>query len=308
MRSLVILPGDRPCAPCEPMPPPNRPKGYCRPLPPARRKPPSVWWRRIRSGVMLGLFCGAVAGGGYVWLRTDWPARIRGEAQMLIGQAGALVDLRVGEIALRGREHTSLTDIQEAVGIEPGDPILSIDLDAVRRRVEAIGWVKSAAVWRQLPDTVFIEIEERMPYARWQIDHRVRLIDRDGRVLDEEDSRDFAHLLRLVGPGAADKAGDLVQMLDADPQLGRRVANAVRVRERRWDIEFDNGLLVKLPEENPEVAWGRLLDLERRYGLLRRDLEAIDLRLEDRLIVKLMPDADPAASGATAKKPAGKRT
>lgn len=308
MRSLVVLPEDRPCAPCAPMAPPNRPKGYCRPLPPARRKPPSVWWRRVRQACAALVLCAVAGGGGYVWLRTDWPQRIKSEAQILLGEAGALVDMRVGEIALRGRVHTPLSLIQAAVEIEPGDPILSIDLEAVRKRVEGLGWVRSAAVWRQLPDTVFIEIEERTPFARWQIDYQVRLIDRDGRVMDDENSPEFAGLLRLVGPGAAARAGDVVAMLESDPVLGRRVTNAVLVRERRWDIEFDNGIVVRLPEENPQLGWNRLADLERRFGILRRDLEVVDLRLEDRLIVKLAPEAETPPAGAAAKKPAGKRT
>ncbi|MBX3455778.1 cell division protein FtsQ/DivIB [Ferrovibrio sp.] len=313
MRPLVILPGDRPCAPADPVPPPGmhmgaRPKGYCRPLPPARRKPRSVLWRRMRLGVAFVALLSAGGAVGYLWLKTDWLQRARAEAQALIGMAGALVDMRVGEIALSGRQHTPVEALQAAIEVERGDPILSIDLDALRKRVEALGWVKYATVWRQLPDTLFIEIEEREPFARWQIDHQVRLIDRSGRVLDDDDRADFASLLRLVGPGASDKAAALISMLETDPVLGKRVVNAIRVRERRWDIEFDNGVIVKLPENNPETAWARLLDLERRFGLLRRDLESIDLRLDDRLIVKLAPEAEPPAAGPGAKKPAAKRT
>ncbi|MBP6818992.1 MAG: FtsQ-type POTRA domain-containing protein [Ferrovibrio sp.] len=309
MRSLVVLADDRPCAPCAPSAPPQRPKGYCRPLPPARKKPKSVLWRRVRWTLALGLLLGLGGGGSYAWLRTDWPERIRNEVQLAIGEAGALVDLRVGDISVTGREHTPPDALLAAVEIERGDPILAVDLDAVRKRVEGLGWVKSAAVWRQLPDTLHIEIVEREPFARWQIDHQVRLIDRDGRVLDDDDRIEFAHLLRLVGPGASDQAAALIAMLESEPVLGRRVVNAIRVRERRWDIEFDNGVIAKLPEETPELAWRRLIELEQRHGLLRRDLESVDLRLNDRLIVKLMPEAvPPTTNNAPAKKPAAKRT
>lgn len=307
MRPLVVLPDDRPCAPGQPEMPPLRPKGYCRPLPPARRKPARAKLRRVFWGFVALLLAGGVGGGVYVHLRTDWPQRVKREIQAVAGEAGALVDLRVDEISLRGRQYTPLGALADAVGVERGDPIMAVDLDAVRRRIEALGWVKRAAVWRQLPDTLHIEIAEREAFARWQIDGQTRLIDRDGRVLDTEDRAEFAHLLRLVGPGAADKAADLVAMLESDPLLGQRVVNAVRVRGRRWDIEFDTGVVAKLPEENPAAAWARLLDLERRYGLLRRDLQVVDLRLDDRLIVKLMPEAEPPPA-AGAKKPAAKRT
>lgn len=307
MRSLVVLPEDRPCAPCAPMLPPARPKGYCRPLPPARRRPKSVLWRRIKQTLTLLLVAGSLGGGAYAWFRTDLPVQARIAAQDIIGEAGATVDMRLGEVNLQGRVHTPIEMLAEAVGVERGEPILSLDLDAVRRRVESIGWVRQATVWRQLPDTLHIEIVEREAFARWQIDGRVYLIDTDGKVLEEGDRPEFHHLFLLVGAGASDKAHDLLEMLQSEPVLASRVVNAIRVRNRRWDIEFDNGVVARLPEDAPAQAWARLIDLERSHGLLRRDIKVVDLRLDDRLIVQLNPEAEAPAPVNTPKK-TGKRT
>lgn len=307
MRSLVVLPEDRPCAPCAPTMPPARPKGYCRPLPPARKRPKSVLWRRIKQSLGVLLVAGFASGGAYVWLKTDWPAQARAMAQEVVGEAGATVDMRLGEVNLQGRVHAPLDALADAVGVERGEPILALDLDAVRRRVEAIGWVKQATVWRQLPDTLHIEIVEREAFARWQIDGRVYLIDADGKMLEEGDRPDFHHLFLLVGAGASDKAHDLLGMLQSDPVLASRVVNAIRVRNRRWDIEFDNGIVVRLPEDGAAAAWSRLIELERSHGLLRRDIRVVDLRLDDRLIVQLNPDID-APPPTTSPRPGKKRT
>src|SRR3546814_17627505 len=86
----------------------------------------------------------------------------------------------------------------------------------------------------------------------------VYLIDEDGRVLQEVDRTDFANLLLLVGAGASDKAHDLVAMLYADPVLASHVVAAVRLRQRRWDIQFDNCFISRLTGENPYSAWARL--------------------------------------------------
>lgn len=307
MRSLVVLPEDRPCAPCAPMLPPARPKGYCRPLPPARRKPKSVLWRRVKQAIAVLLLAGLTGGGAYTWFRTDLPAQAKLMAQELVGEAGATVDMRLGEVNLQGRVNAPIDALAEAVGVERGEPILSLDLDAVRRRVEAIGWVRQATVWRQLPDTLHIEIVEREPFARWQIDGRVYLIDTDGKVLEEGDRAEFHHLFLLVGAGASDKAHDLLEMLQSEPVLAARVVNAIRVRNRRWDIEFDNGVVARLPEDGAAAAWARLIDLERSHGLLRRDIKVVDLRLDDRLIVQMNPEAEQPNSAVTPKK-TGKRT
>lgn len=308
MRSLVVLPEDRPCAPSAPALPPARPKGYCRPLPPARRRPPSVLWRRVKLALLFVAVAGLGSAGAYVWFRTDLPAQAQLAAQEMLGDAGASVDLKVGEVNLRGRVNTPLESIAEAVNVERGDPILSLDLDTVRRNVEAIGWVKQATIWRQLPDTLHIEIVEREPFARWQIEGRIYLIDDTGKVLEEGDRAEFSGRLLLVGAGASDRAHDLLAMLQVDPVLAQRVVHATRVRNRRWDIAFDNGVIARLPEANPEQAWGRLIALERSHGLLRRDIEIVDLRQDDRLIVRLNPEAEQPVPVAAPVKKAGKRT
>lgn len=308
MRSLVVLPDDRPCAPCAPTLPPARPKGYCRPLPPARKRPKSVLWRRAKQGMAVLLVATITCGGGYIWLKTDLPAQARLAAQDMIGDAGATVDMRLGEVNLQGRVHAPLEALADAVGVERGDPILSLDLDGIRRRVESIGWVRQATIWRQLPDTLHIEIVERQAFARWQIDGRVYLIDADGKVLEEGDRAEFHHLFLLVGEGASDKAHDLLDMLQTEPVLASRVVNAIRVRNRRWDVEFDNGIVVRLPEDGAAAAWARLIELERSHGLLRRDIKVVDLRLEDRLIVQLNPDAEPPPPTTNTPRKPGKRT
>jgi cell division protein FtsQ len=276
-------------------------------LPPARRRPKSVLWRRVKQVLASILLAGLLGGGAYIWFKTDLPQQARAAAQDMIGEAGATVDMRLGEVNLQGRVHTPIEALAEAVGVERGEPILGLDLDAVRRRVETIGWVRQATVWRQLPDTLHIEIVEREPFARWQIDGRVYLIDADGKVLEEGDRPDYHHLFLLVGAGASDKAHDLLEMLQTEPVLASRVVNAIRVRNRRWDIEFDNGVVARLPEDGAATAWMRLIDLERSHGLLRRDIKVVDLRLDDRLIVQLNPDAESPVPAVTTKK-TGKRT
>ncbi|HEX9836247.1 MAG TPA: cell division protein FtsQ/DivIB, partial [Alphaproteobacteria bacterium] len=75
-------------------------------------------------------------------------------------------------------------------------------------------------------------------------------------------------------------------MLKREPDLAGRVRAAVRVGQRRWNVKLDGGIDVRLPEENAAAAWAKLGDLERKHSILSRDVEAVDLRLPDRLIVQ----------------------
>lgn len=271
---------------------------------PSRAKPRSSEGRSRRSklasmnpwkrrGLYASLIVSGIASIGFglnLILASELYAETVGAAEIKIARAMTVTGLMVNEINVRGRESTPPQDLLTAVGVGRGDPILFFDADAARRRIEQIAWVHSASVQRILPDTIVISIQERRPFARWQIDGRTVLVDRNGKVLSGGDPDAFRDLRRVVGPSAGPKARELFDMLALEPDLDRRVINAVRVRERRWDIEFDNGVMVQLPEQNPEVAWRHLAQIQNKKKVLDRSLVAIDMRLQDRTVVRLSPD------------------
>jgi cell division protein FtsQ len=80
-------------------------------------------------------------------------------------------------------------------------------------------------------------------------------------------------------------------MLSQKPALFARVRAAVRVGSRRWDVRLKNGIKVHLPEAQPADAWSRLAELAAEHRIFERDVAAIDLRLPDRLVLRLTPEA-----------------
>ena len=170
-----------------------------------------------------------------------------------------------------------------------GAPILAIDLEAARTRIQALPWVRQASVRRVLPDTIVVEIVERRPLALWQHDKKFALIDEEGQAILRDDVARFSDLMVVVGEDAAPNATALVRMLATEPELMRRVKAAVRVGGRRWNVHLEQGIDVKLPEQDPEAAWRRLADYQRRYGVLDKQVRTVDLRLSDRLTVLPAP-------------------
>ena len=62
--------------------------------------------------------------------------------------------------------------------------ILLVDLDRLRGLVESESWVRSAQIRRQLPDRLFIYVEERQASALAAIDGELYLVDSEGVILD----------------------------------------------------------------------------------------------------------------------------
>lgn len=212
-------------------------------------------------------------------------------------QLTAASGLRLENLTVEGREHTAPDDLRAALDVTRGTPILTIDLAEAREALEALPWIKAARVERQLPNTVHVVIEERQPYALWQRGSRYFLVDRDGTPIVAVPDADPS-LRMIVGPDAPANASALFAEIDKVPELASRLRTAVRVGDRRWNVYFDsfaNGVAVRLPETDIAAAWQRLADLERDHQILERDLEFIDLRLPDRLIVRLRKGEEESA-------------
>jgi cell division protein FtsQ len=165
-----------------------------------------------------------------------------------------------------------------------------------------------AVVERRMPGTLYVRLVERKPLALWQHGGRIELIDRDGGVIPVTRLDQFAKLPMVVGDGAATHAAELITMLATEPDLAARITAAIRVGDRRWNLRIDNAIDVLLPAEDPAGAWSRLASLERSDSILKREVQTIDLRLPDRLVLRVTPEAVKEAPAAKKGRLAAKST
>jgi cell division protein FtsQ len=279
----------------------------CRPCPPpkvpvrrrAANPPPRAKLRRARPRLDRRLLLSAAAGiaglavvSGIAWLwGSGWVARqaatVTTEAYRISAESG----LAIEEVFVEGRQRAARSDLLAALDLTRGDPILAFDPRAAQQRVEALAWVQRATVERRLPDTVVLRLEERRPMAIWQLGGALHVIDETGETILGAEPRDFADLTLVVGADAPQYSATLLGLLDDEPELMRRISAAVRVGSRRWNLRFEGGIEVRLPEEDAAAAWAELVRLQREHRVLERDVTTIDLRLPDRLVVRTDPDA-----------------
>jgi cell division protein FtsQ len=269
----------------------------------ARRRTPAPVWlgRTMTIAAAAGALAAVVGGPAWLW-HSGWAGRAADTAWKTAMARSVRLGLSVQEVQLEGRRHASREEIAAAIGAKRGAAILDFDLAAMRRRLEALPWVRAAGVERRLPTMLRVSIRERRPMALWQRDGRFVLVDDRGEKITDRDLGRFRDLVILIGEDAPRHAPTLFAMIASEPDLARRVAAATRVGERRWNLTLRGGIQVQLPEEEPHRAWRRLALLDERHRLLERDIRTIDMRLPDRLIVK------PGALGAQARRLKGQST
>lgn len=228
---------------------------------------------------------GQIAAAGFLLLTVLYALTVGGQ----IGKVGdsllVLVGFGIDDVEITGQSETSEIAVLEKLDISGS--LISFDVAAAQQRVVALPWVESATVRKFYPGTLLVTIAEADPYALWQRDGEVFVIDRSGNeVVLLEDSR-FAKLPFIVGAGANATAPAILADLLTQPSIAAQMRAAVLVAGRRWDLHLENGVTVKLPEKNVPEALAQLVALDSEEQLLGRDVIVIDLRLPDRVTVRL---------------------
>jgi cell division protein FtsQ len=168
-------------------------------------------------------------------------------------------------------------------------PQALVNAAAIRNRLMGFGWIKDARVSHRLPDTLVLDIVERTPAALWQNEGQLALIDSEGVVLDRVPVDKMPDLPLLIGPGANGQEEQLGRLMAAVPTLKPQLASATWVGGRRWDLNFQSGETVALPEgeDAAKAALVKFTRLDKESGLLGRGIVRFDLRVPDKMIVRL---------------------
>ena len=209
--------------------------------------------------------------------------------------------MRIATVSLSGQRQVSREEIFAAAGVTDHSSLLFLDVADARAKLEAIPWIAEATVRKLYPDRLQITVTEREAFALWQMQGKVTAIAADGTVLSGKVEPRLATLPFVVGKGAAGKARDFLAVLDKFPEIRDQVRASVYVAERRWNLKLKNGIDVRLPELDVEGALAMLVKLDAEKKLLTRDIAAVDLRLADRLAVRLSDAAAQAHEEAIKK-------
>jgi len=202
-----------------------------------------------------------------------------------IGDAG----FKVRNVEILNRQQVDSGVVYDIAMRQQARPMPLVDLDGTRAELMKLGWISDARVSRRLPDTLVVDIVERVPTAIWQYQHRLALIDKDGVVIGPVDDRAMPDLPVVVGPGANRRATQLATLMAAAPSLKPLVTAASWQGDRRWDIIFQSGEKVMLPEGDEEAARALVFfaQEDRRAGLLGKGLVSIDLRDPTRMVARM---------------------
>jgi cell division protein FtsQ len=248
------------------------------------------------------------ASAGYGVVKGDHASDIAAEVQDICDAAANRAGFKISEIVFAGQKQLSRDDILSGAGVTGRSSLLFLDATRARAALMSNPWIAEATVLKLYPGRLSISIKERQAFALWQKDGDLSVIADDGTVLEPFTAHRFAGLPLVVGIGAQREAHDFLAMLARYPDIGNTVEASVLVADRRWNLRLKNGIEVRLPETDPEHALQTLVQLDRDKKLLSRDIVAVDLRLADRVTVRLSDAAAQAREDALKDAAKDKKT
>jgi cell division protein FtsQ len=257
-----------------------------------RRKGPLAFvvpWMK-RFGIVLLIAIGGFWVGSWFIISGN-AEKTKGWMEVKTHEATADMGYTIENILVEGRENTPADILKAIIAVEKGDPLFAFDPDKAREQIKQINWVRDAHVERRLPDTVYIGLEERQPFALWQKDGELELLDENGKTITKDNLGKFKNLVIVMGADAPVRTPDLIKNLEAEPQVKSRLKAAKWIDGRRWDLVFRDNITAKLPEGEIGLALRRLGQAAEKEGLLEKDILSVDLREEGRMIVQTAPGA-----------------
>ncbi len=207
---------------------------------------------------------------------------IRAKISELVGDFGFVLD----NVLIAGQANLSTDEIVASLNADVGTPIFSIKLDDSKQILEKNSWVKSVILRRQIPDTIFVSLIEKKPIALWQVNKKLYVIDEEGDIIENASIEKFMHFIHFVGEDANVHANELIRELNKNPSFAAKVKHAVRYGQRRWDLNIEENINVKMPQHNFQEAYSYLIKMYEAGNLFGKDIKSIDLRDSSKIYVE----------------------
>lgn len=241
------------------------------------------------AGLVFATLFGAV--------KLGLPSALVSAGESAKSWAGRAAGLTIRDVTLGGLRNLKPKEVRTALALPSKTPLYDVDVAEARARLLQVAWIEDAAVYRVPPHRLHIQVKERVPAILWRDGKKSYAVEANGRVIDRVDPYEFEHLFQVEGRGAPEAAPDLMEALADVPIVERHVEYCEFVSGRRWDLHFDNHLVIELPDRGLPQALEILSRMITEENLLEHDILAVDLRNPGTPRLRLKKEVAPPQRG-----------
>ncbi|OSI17331.1 cell division protein FtsQ/DivIB [Neisseria dumasiana] len=163
--------------------------------------------------------------------------------------------------------------------------IFKADLNGAQEAFAKLPWIDKVSVRRRLPDTVEINLKERVPVGRWK---ESGLIDSNGNLFNAATDEAFPLFEGQPGTGAimVKHYNEFTAILKPK---NLSIAKLEYTPRSAWSVELNNGISVRLGRENETKRLQRFADMWQEVLQVRQsNIDYVDMRYKDGFAVRYL--------------------
>lgn len=198
------------------------------------------------------------------------------------------IGFELKNIEIYGTNNIPKKDILKITNYYKNLNIFDVSLIELHHKLSKIGWVENIYIKRILPDTIQIKVKEKEAIAIWQNEFENKLITDKGDVIATPDIYKFRNILPIInGINANKKVSSILKVLKSNDNFSKNIWSLTFVNNRRWNLHFNQGVVVLLPAKDIPEAWQKLLILNHKYDILNLGLTELDFRNPNHILGKI---------------------
>ena len=205
----------------------------------------------------------------------------------------------INKVNWLGLQRLSTKDLTSWVGPIIGKNIFQLDLNQVSQKLAEHPWVQTVSARRVFPQSLYIELKERIPFAKVQLE-KIYVMDNFGILLGPEE-RKFDGLPLITGisaknpkPGSNVVNEDMIRGLkmmyyiNQIPMFKINPIDTVHINSRS-SVTFvarNRDMEVHMRPDRAEESFKNLMLVLNMIEKDERDLSYIDLSFKNKIVVK----------------------
>ncbi|HAX47081.1 MAG TPA: hypothetical protein DCX78_09700 [Nitrospina sp.] len=205
----------------------------------------------------------------------------------------------INQVEWIGQQRLSNMELTSWVGPMVVGNIFQLDLNAISQKLAEHPWVRTASARRIFPQGLHIELKERIPFARIQL-NQVYVMDNYGILLAPEE-KSFDGLPLITGIQAKDPSPgqnvaneEIIRGLKTMyyfnrlPMFERNPIDTLRIsnRSRITFVTKNRGMEVHMRQGTAQESFKNLMLVLDTIGENEKDLSYIDLSFKNKIVVK----------------------
>ena len=195
---------------------------------------------------------------------------------------------KIKNILISGTHNLSQDYLINIINTQNHINILNVNLHTIYNKIIQNSWVEETYVERILPDTIKIKVLEKKPIAIWQNQKGNKLITINGDVISHANVNKFKNSFPIIkGEKSKENISTILKILETNKNFAKNIWSLTFINQRRWDLHFNQGLIVRLPSQDVIKAWQKIIKLQTNYNILNLRLTEIDLRNPEQILGKI---------------------